>query len=651
MKSSNAADRAATKGPNWQVIAGILLLAAMLAGSMFAVKNWRRKGAMTPIEAQALDMSHMPPTVGPIAVTLATVEQGPVTSTLRVTGTAVGFNEQEVAARTQGWLTWMPFYPGDRIRRGQLLARLDTREIDSRVAQEQAAREIAEHTADMSDSAHQQAVAAFNRARSQVLAKTGSVQEASQQEARAKASLKLLQQEQIQSRGEVSEAREALSAAGEERTGAAAARAGAESMLADARAQLAAAKADEEYAAAQLKRSQRLVEAGVASAAALQRDRAAAQAATSRVSQAEARINGVQEQIRAAGAAQRKADAMERAAQAKLAQAISRLEGFGARLEQAQADIASAEARSHQARSELQSAQSDVESAEAGVQGADHQAQHSRAGIRAAQANLTTSKVMKGYTEVRSRVDGVVTRRQLSPGTLVAAGQTILEVAQIAPIRIQANVPSSDLDRIRKGSRLRVRGGAGAEDPGARGEGRETKDEWVEARVSSVFPGVDPQARSGIVEALTPNTGGRFHPGQFVTVEITTGDRPAALHVPVAALVWRAGFSSTGQSGAQKATVWVAEEKAAAGPTIYYCPMHLEVRTRKPGLCPKCKMDLVPEATSGGWRVRRMPVEVGMSDGRVSEIHSGLTKGQRVVVTGLNDLREGDAVVPVAAAE
>lgn len=29
--------------------------------------------------------------------------------------------------------------------------------------------------------------------------------------------------------------------------------------------------------------------------------------------------------------------------------------------------------------------------------------------------------------------------------------------------------------------------------------------------------------------------------------------------------------------------------------TVYSCPMYLEVRQAKPGQCPKCGMDLVPE--------------------------------------------------------
>jgi hypothetical protein len=42
---------------NRQVLGGLLLLAVMAAIAYWAVKNLRRPGAMTPIEAQSMEMS------------------------------------------------------------------------------------------------------------------------------------------------------------------------------------------------------------------------------------------------------------------------------------------------------------------------------------------------------------------------------------------------------------------------------------------------------------------------------------------------------------------------------------------------------------------------------------------------------------------
>ena len=45
-----------------------------------------------------------------------------IESTVSYTGSAVSFVDQDVYPRVTGWITWMPFYPGDRVRKGQLLA-------------------------------------------------------------------------------------------------------------------------------------------------------------------------------------------------------------------------------------------------------------------------------------------------------------------------------------------------------------------------------------------------------------------------------------------------------------------------------------------------------------------------------------------------
>jgi len=45
----------------------------------------------------------------------------------------------------------------------------------------------------------------------------------------------------------------------------------------------------------------------------------------------------------------------------------------------------------------------------------------------------------------------------------------------------------------------------------------------------------------------------------------------------------------------EKTPTPATEEKPAATNIVYTCPMHPEVHSDKPGKCPKCGMDLVPE--------------------------------------------------------
>jgi hypothetical protein len=96
---------------------------------------------------------------------------------------------------------------------------------------------------------------------------------------------------------------------------------------------------------------------------------------------------------------------------------------------------------------------------------------------------------------------------------------------------------------------------------------------------------VDPTARTAIVEALYPNTGNRFLPGEYLTMEITTGEEKDALVVPARSIVWEPKATSPVLATSETPAVWVI---TAGQPekTIYTCTMHPNVKQDKPGKCP-----------------------------------------------------------------
>jgi cytochrome oxidase Cu insertion factor (SCO1/SenC/PrrC family) len=77
---------------------------------------------------------------------------------------------------------------------------------------------------------------------------------------------------------------------------------------------------------------------------------------------------------------------------------------------------------------------------------------------------------------------------------------------------------------------------------------------------------------------------------------------------------------------------------------VYSCPMHPDVKSKKPGRCPKCKMDLVKQTASDGAPTLEKPVaesgkslnipdvEVLDQDGQVRHFYSDLVKGKTVAV-------------------
>jgi membrane fusion protein, copper/silver efflux system len=132
-----------------------------------------------------------------------------------------------------------------------------------------------------------------------------------------------------------------------------------------------------------------------------------------------------------------------------------------------------------------------------------------------------------------------VVKRLVAPGVLVQPGMAILKIAQIDRVRLQANVGEKDVASIRVGAPVTV----------TTADGRPP----FETRVTAVFPFVDQGPRTSVVEALVDNPGRRFLPGQYVTMQLVTGERAEALSVPRGAVARMGG----------KARVWVVGDGRA----------------------------------------------------------------------------------------
>ena len=570
---------------NRQVLGGLALLGAMFMVAVYAVNNFRRDGSMTPIEAQAMEMD-MPAPEGALPVELASVKRGEVSDSVRYTGQAVGFLEQDVYPRVQGTLETMPFYAGDKVKKGQILARLDTSQIAPQAAEKEAAVGVAQGNATVARSEARGAQSAVGQAQAQLNAKTSAVAEARSDERRARAMLSqkrgaLAEAQKLttrsraavtQAQGELRGARAQLSEAQSDADAARAEQASAQSdvssaqaQIAEARAAVTAAQADLDYWTSEIARMKVLVREGAVSREEFQREQAQFENAQAKLKQAQARVTQVQATVNGANAKVNRAAAMIRSAQAKARGAQAAIDANEARIDAAQADQGAAAARVVQARADVESARADIEGADAriGRAQADVAAQNSQikqtqsqadaargriaqaqAGTKQAQAAAESASATLGYAEIRAQLDGVVTQRVISPGTLVTPGQMILKIAQINPIRLQANVAESDLARIEVGSPVTVK----------------TKtNKSLQARVSSVAPAVDPQSRTGLVEVIVDNPEATFLPGQYVDMEITTGQVFGALTVPSRALRYRTAPNGGAVSTGDDAYIWVAQ--------------------------------------------------------------------------------------------
>jgi len=660
---------------NRQAVIGVLILAVMLVAVRHVVKKNRKPGSMTVVEAQAMDMSVMKPPVGAAPVAIETVGPRDFSASVTYSGVAVANSDEDVYPRVVGKIVSLPVYPGDTVKPGQLVARLDSVELSAREREALYGRAAADRARDSASAQSAQATAGRVQADAEVSRAKGAATEAEQNVTRAQAALGESQSNLQAAQAETKQAQNELKAAGHEKEIAQAdltnAQAGLEdanaeveqasaevdsvkSNLPQAEAEVESAQADAAYWGTELKREAKLVKDGAISQEEFDREEAQAKAATARLRQAEAKVGQVKHNIAVATAAVRstQAKAKQRAAQIQRAQADlarldAKIEGAKAMVAAKEASRESATARIAQNKAEVETAAARVEQSRASIRSAEALVSGSRAAVRASaartaeaeamvgqsSAGLTAAATVRGYTEIRATVSGVVTQRLVSPGVLVSPGTPILRLAEIDPIRLQANVAEQDLGRIRVGNEVTV---TSTKHPG---------DSFV-TKVSAVFPAADPIARTGIVEALTTNADKRFLPGEFVSLSIVTDSVPRAFTVPNAAIVQVTPDTTGTFFTEQEPAVWVALVRAQKGKMLYYCTMHPEVVQDHPGNCPKCHMKLEPMTKGGKYVAHRVPVRLGATDGKRTLVLSGVKAGDQVIWAGHEKLAEGDAVFP-----
>lgn len=116
------------------------LFAALIVVAAFFLVRWivttqRPPGAMTVIEAQAMDMTIMKAPEGVQPVAAEPAELHDLAGEEEFPGTVIAWNDEEVVARIPGRVVKMPVYPGDTVRPGQLLAQLEADEFAAQAAE------------------------------------------------------------------------------------------------------------------------------------------------------------------------------------------------------------------------------------------------------------------------------------------------------------------------------------------------------------------------------------------------------------------------------------------------------------------------------------------------------------------------------------
>jgi HlyD family secretion protein len=286
------------------------------------------------------------------------------------------------------------------------------------------------------------------------------------------------------------------------------------------------------------------------------------------------------------------------------------------------------------ARSDLDAAVSTANAADASVKSAEAQLVQAQASLNQAQVNLS-------HTVIRAPIDGVVIARNVNVGQTVAASMqapTLFVLAQnLKEMLVNASVDESDIGKIQTNQPVRFRVDA-------------YPNETFTGTVSQVR--LQPKVEQNVVSYITvidvPNPDLKLKPGMTAAVTIETGRADGVIKVPNAALRFRPtqeAFAALGQKAPEPRPRAEGQTASGGGPQAGAPEGGGGNSRREHGDGPQRNAVWVLAQNT----LKRVPVQVGISDGTSTAVTSGdLTPGTRVV-TGVTTASATPAAAPAGS--
>jgi multidrug efflux pump subunit AcrA (membrane-fusion protein) len=210
---------------------------------------------------------------------------------------------------------------------------------------------------------------------------------------------------------------------------------------------------------------------------------------------------------------------------------------------------------------------------------------------RAAQGQLETAhgqflnaRAQLAYTEIRSPITGVIADRSVYPGDVPPSGTPLFIIVDASHIIVRLHIPQPEAAQLELGdpASIQIPGSANT----------------LPAKVTVISPTLDPNSTTVEVWVEAANPHHTLRPGSSVSVTITAHKILNAVVIPTAALL---------TNSAGKSHVMVVDSDSVAD---------------------------------------SQPVVVGVEEGNLVQIVSGLQPGQQVIVTGAFGLPDKTKVTP-----
>jgi membrane fusion protein, multidrug efflux system len=139
-------------------------------------------------------------------------------------------------------------------------------------------------------------------------------------------------------------------------------------------------------------------------------------------------------------------------------------------------------------------------------------------------AAVELARVQLDKAHIVAPFAGIVGLRHVSVGEYITAGQGLVNLEAVDPVKADFRVPEKFLPAIRVGQTIRVKVDA-------------FPDDSFEGKVYAIDPRLDVSGRSLLVRALVPNKDQRLRPGLFARVTVLLHLKEDALSVPEQAIV------------------------------------------------------------------------------------------------------------------
>jgi membrane fusion protein, multidrug efflux system len=210
--------------------------------------------------------------------------------------------------------------------------------------------------------------------------------------------------------------------------------------------------------------------------------------------------------------------------------------------------------------------------------------------VKVGQAQVDNAKLQLSYASITAPISGRLGLRQVDAGNMVrgsdAAG--IAVITQVDPISVVFTIPQDTLPRVLE----RLKAG---DKPAVEAWDREQKNVLARGMLLTTDNQIDITTGTVKLKAQFPNGEGKLFPNQFVNVRMVVDVRRGMVLVPSTAI----------QRGAQGTLVYIVRDDST---------------------------------------VALRPVTAGPTEGLLTAIETGLTAGERVVVDGVDRIREGAKV-------